>query len=313
MTNIRFALAAILLLLAQAAYVADAEEIVVGIREDARPFAWYDAEQERFRGFVVDVCNYAFDKMRVVPVEVPVNARNRFGLLDKPVAKGGVDMLCDTTSVTISRAERRLFSPIIFLSGVSYAVSPSAEQAQIDRVASKQNGANDGCSGANDKLEPATANRPALLRVGVLGGTTASEAVRSEEARALFRLQDGEAICIESGLRNYATGIRELCNGKLAYFFGDRDMLAYYLDEYRGTEGGENCDAVLSRKFFSYEPYALVIRDDRLDIVKRLQVALFQLFRDRESLDEIFGDSFDGREPSELLSALFRINAIGKL
>ena len=70
---------------------------------------------------------------------------------------------------------------------------------------------------------------------------------------------------------------------------------------------------MLSRKFFSYEPYALVIRDDRLDVMKRLQVAIFQLFRDREAIDKMFRDSFDGREQSDLLRALFRINAIGRL
>lgn len=310
-----------LLLVAQSAcvsYAADTEQIVVGVREDARPFAWFDKGNQRFEGFLVEVCRYAIENMGLTAKEIPVTAQNRFYFLEKPVDQGGVHMLCDTTSITLSRARLRLFSPIVFLSGISYAVSPAAEKKQIENFTASQKNASgaqatDNCSEKNTERVPVKNSMQPLMHVGVLGGTTAFETVRRDETLSLFRLEKNESVCVNSALHNYEAGIQELCSGKIAYFFGDRDLIAYHLNEYKKTEKGKNCDAVLSRKFFSYEPYALVVRDSRVDIFKKLQAALFELFRDEKTLNSIIKNSFGDQKPSGLLSALFRINAIGKL
>ncbi len=299
-----------------------AEPIVAGYREDARPFVHLsDPDGLVFSGFIAEFCNKALELADYEVTRVPVDAVSRWQKLDDLK----VDMLCDTTSVTKDRAGKRLFLPIIFLSGVSYAYSAKAEQVFIDqyppsatsKVAAEslpdtaKLGRAPYCAGQPDSLQPSLpADRTPLLRVGVLNETTGEDAVRSSEALELFRLRREEVICIESLVGNYAEGVEQLCRGDIAFFFGDRDMLQTYLDEH--LQKDEDCDAILSGKFYSYEPYALIVRPDRVDLALALQSAIFTMFANGDS-DRLFDKHFPNRSKSDLLKALFRINSIGRV
>lgn len=303
-----------------------ANKVIVGYREDARPFVYLDEPDALvFKGFLADLCDQALDLAGYEIERIPVDARSRWLALNN----NEVDMLCDTTSVTLKRTSERLFSPIIFLSGVSYVYSPQAEQAFLKDYSSTakpddnpslekvQTGDPDPAA-----VAPFCANQPKdlqpqlppghvpVMRVGVLNATTAETAVRNMETLRLFRLKPGEVICIESLIGNYSEGVDKLCSGKFAFFFGDRDMLQTYLaDELKQRP---ECDAILSGKFFSYEPYALVVRSDRIDLALKLQNALFQLFSSGVA-EKLFEQHFKGRPKTNLLQALFRINAIGRV
>lgn len=295
-----------------------AESVVAGYREDARPFVHLsDPDALSFNGFIADFCDRALALTDYDVTRVPVDAVSRWEKLDGRE----VDMLCDTTSVTKARADRRLFTPIIFLSGVSYAFSAKAEQAFIRdysataQAVSKSKAAALGrapyCAGQADHLKPALPEgRAPLLRVGVLNETTAQDAVRDSETLELFRLRAGEVICIESLTGNYAEGVARLCGGDIAFFFGDRDMLQSYLDAHLRED--RDCDAILSGKFYSYEPYALIVRKDRVDLALALQAAIFEMFASGES-ERLFEKHFPKRSKSDLLEALFRINSIGRV
>lgn len=284
-----------------------AETIVVGYRKDARPFVHLtDPRGPQFDGFLARLCDQVLERAGYEVRRVPVDAASRWTELDNR----SIDMLCDTTSVTLNRSMERLFSPMVFLGGVSYAYSPAAEEkflaADSKAASTAAVSPAEVAPACSDNLSP-----PPLLRVGVLSATTADLAVRKSETLKLFRLRPGERICVVSVDGNYADGIRQLCHGEFAFFFGDRDMLKAYLDEELEREGSD-CDAILSGKFFSYEPYALVVRPDRVDIALRLQNALYQIFSDGTA-EKLFEDYFDDREKSALLQALFRINAIGRI
>ncbi len=309
-----------------------AEPVVAGYREDARPFVHLsDSGGPAFSGFIAEFCDQALALAGYEVTRVPVDAVSRWRKLDA----SEVDMLCDTTSVTKERAGLRLFTPIIFLSGVSYAYSAKAEQAFISRYSAAAKavtktaaaatsevaggsssdvaaiGRAPYCAGQAESLKPSLpADRTPLLRVGVLNETTAQDAVRSSETLELFRLRPGEVICIESLVGNYAQGVEWLCRGDIAFFFGDRDMLQTYLDEH--LQNDRDCDAILSGKFYSYEPYALIVRPDRVDLALALQSAIFTLFANGES-ERLFEQHFPKRSKSNLLEALFRINSIGRV
>lgn len=104
--------------------------IVMAMRADAPPFSFRlpnsdPSQPEAWRGYLADLCLDVFagqDKFQVTLR--PVTVENRFVGLNKPLTdKDHVDILCDAVTMRFSdplRAERTVFSPIVFASGVSY-------------------------------------------------------------------------------------------------------------------------------------------------------------------------------------------------
>lgn len=311
--------------------VAAEERVVVGIRSNARPFVYEDPGVELgFGGFIFDICEAALSRAGYEGnqvIRVSVDALSRWQLLMKPHEEGGIDILCDTTSVTPERAAHFLFSPMIFLAGVSYAFSPTAESTQHGVFVAANRGdtaaqvspishemAAPYCADAPDGLHPRLSSEDIpLVRIGVVEGTSAVDAVRSREVLELLRVRPdlGEKVCIAPIIGGYASGAERLCEGDIAYFFGDRDMVLFYVQAYQREN--LSCDAVVSGRFFSFEPYAMTIRTDRPALLIRIQAALYSLFRDATAIDLIWRKHFGERRRSSLLEALYRINAIGRL
>lgn len=123
------------------------EEIRIGYRSDARPFSWF--QEGEFKGFIAELCDGILKSTNFKFRRVPVNSQSRWTKLSSQNPKTRIDVLCDTTSITMERAGKWLFSPVVFLSGVSYAYSPAAEKKQIDTyVQSKQSSDSPSESGA---------------------------------------------------------------------------------------------------------------------------------------------------------------------
>jgi len=111
---------------------ASAEPVRVGFRRDAEPFVFaVDMNRlgsstaptdQKYAGFIADLCYSIFRGSGFEIEEVPIDADNRFDALKDPGA-GGIDVLCDPVTMRFSesgRAEAGLFSPIVFASGVTY-------------------------------------------------------------------------------------------------------------------------------------------------------------------------------------------------
>lgn len=104
--------------------------IVVAMRSDAPPFSYLlpgsdPSQPGSWHGYAARLCLDIFagqDQFRVTLL--PVTAATRFEALNlPPTRKGHADMLCDAVTMRFSdpvRAERTVFSPIVFASGVSY-------------------------------------------------------------------------------------------------------------------------------------------------------------------------------------------------
>lgn len=322
---------------------ANAEDLRVGYRIDAKPFsnctledkaaceAWALGPNARFEGFVAGICDFVFDDMNVQIKTVGVTAITRTQMLKATEPENRIDVLCDSMSVTFARSEKYLFTPLVFVSGVSYAVSRSArdreEKAFIDAMSDLVGP--DGPPEAWSKLarvplcsEMDATGAPPVFRVGVLADTTAEEAVTQAKAQQLFRLnrggRTGERVCIERVETGYRSALEKLCAGQFSYFFGDRDLLSRHLNSIREADDkNENaeavpCDAELSSAFFSFEPYAIAVRADRPEIFTQIQTSLFRFFIEPERVEALFHKSFgEGSRPSELVESLFRLNALG--
>ncbi len=284
------------------------ETISVGFREDAAPFIFQEgSDPPRFAGFLADLCTSALERAQISFTAVPVDSRTRF----EKLAAGEIDLLCDTTSVTMERARDMLFSPMVYVSGVSYLYSANAEKKLIEAYQNQPADQKQPFSGRGPNCDNLPAGVSPVLKVAVLPDTTARLALSREDEERLFRLRRGmdETVCYSEDATSYREGVAALCAGEVAFFLGDRDMLSYYLDAYLKT--GE-CDALLSGRFLSYEPYAFVVRDGRVDLAKMLQEQIFGLFRSGKA-EELFRVYFSKTRKSDLLEALFRLNSVGAL
>jgi ABC-type amino acid transport substrate-binding protein len=131
------------------------------------------------------------------------------------------------------------------------------------------------------------------MRVGVLGGTTAIDVVRTEKVKRILRVKDGESVCIQRINGGYTDAIRQLCDGDVAYVFGDRDSLNFAVnhfikEEESGPRDGRvdnakkavnvQCDVLVSGSYFSYEPYGLVINEGRTELHKIVQEGVYRFF-----------------------------------
>lgn len=78
------------------------DKVVVGVRADARPFVWWDEGTKGFNGFIYNLCLKAVAHTGYMPKIVKVDSKKRTDFLK--TGAGGYDLLCDPTTLTLSRA-----------------------------------------------------------------------------------------------------------------------------------------------------------------------------------------------------------------
>lgn len=77
-------------------------QVDVGVRTDARPFVWWDEGTKGFNGFIYNLCLKAVTHAGYMPNFVKVDSKARTEFLE--TGAGGYDLLCDPTTLTLSRA-----------------------------------------------------------------------------------------------------------------------------------------------------------------------------------------------------------------
>ena len=186
------------------------------------------------------------------------------------VHDGRVDILCDPSTVTIARREIVDFSIPTYLDGAGVLSRKSHPVQHFEDLAGKH--------------------------VGVLVGTTTERLLR----KSLREL--GVNATIEA-VRDHRNGIELVQDAKLDAYIADRGILAAMLRQ-EGRPG-----FVLSKRYFSYETYALALpRDDsafRLLVDKTL-AALYRTGR----IELILAKTFGHVPHDRMLDAMFLINAL---
>ena len=231
MRMISFAVA-IALLLIQGAAAGTLERVKadgvfrIGYRTDAQPYS-YSTDAGLPAGYIVDLCREVAaavknqvgrDDLRIE--YVAVTAENRFAA----VHDGRIDILCDPTSMTLSRREQVDFSLMTFVDGASVLFKANGPQGFEDLAGKK---------------------------VGVRGGTTTEQALRE----TLGRLKvDVQVVAVA----DHGDGLKRLISGELAAYFADRAILAFLL-----LRSDAQDQLRLADDYFSHETYALALpRDD---------------------------------------------------
>ena len=305
---------------------AAADPIKLGVRVDARPFAWGEtgpgSENEVvFNGFLVRICTEAIRNADFSFEQVPVTAGERRWYIDpdsgaqKPATE--VDVLCDPITLTVERLEQLKnydFTPIVFVANSSYVTKsgpPTVASAKEFGEALEPRTCR-GADGTELQREPGV-----TVDAGFLVGTTSEDTYHDALRRGFLTAGPGQTICAVEFL-SHEEGISQLCQGKITYYFSDNDISAAYRDEYnsdRGLTGAHACALSYVPGFLRYEPYAILVRTQNPEFRRRFIRAVYGLFADQRTIPSAFEEFFHGRRASQALQMLFLINGIptGKL
>lgn len=248
--------------------------ITLGYREGAAPFSFKD-RAGRVRGYSVELCTRVAQSIQKelaledLKIEwQAVDAATRFDA----VASGRVDVVCGTTTMSLSRLRVVDFSVPIFVDGGSVMVRAQSRVARLVDLKGK--------------------------RIAVIAGTTTESQLR----RALSaRDAPAELVLVKDG----AEGMAQLTEGKVDGYAGDRVVLA----ELRIRAQFPQSFTIIGRDF-SYEPYALVVRRDDPDFRLAVNRALVGLYRSGD-IDPIFQRWLGALgTPGPLLHAMFYLNTL---
>jgi ABC-type amino acid transport substrate-binding protein len=245
--------------------------IRLAYREDAPPFSYKDNIGEP-AGYMVDLCRAVAKHLTqqlqlptLSVVYVPVTAANRFEAIEQDKA----DLLCEPTSATLSRRELVDFSVSTYVDGASLMI-------RADGPRDLQ-----GLSGR---------------KIGVLGGTTTEQALRST-------LKDIGVAADVTVTKTHAEGLALLDDGTISAYFADRDILTSLVTESKAPE-----KLAVAENYLTVEPYALALphgdEDFRLAVDRALS-------HSSGEIGPIFEHNFTGRtKPSGILKALFVISGL---
>ena len=238
--------------------------IRLGYLADARPFS-FQTGSGAAEGYAVALCRRVADQARkglALPdlrVEwVPVAFENRLS----DVQRGNIDLLCAPTSATLARRQDVSFS-IPIMAGGNRAVVRADAPAVLREALS-------------DSPSPRAVWRGAPA-AKVLKGT--SIAAVSGTTSAKWLVDRRAALQVDARIvpvADYRSGLRQLLDGKVDVFFGERSIVLAALSD------SEREDLVLVDRLFTHEPLALALARGDEDFRLLVDRSLSQLYASNE-------------------------------
>jgi len=198
--------------------------IRLGYRPDDAPFAFMSSQTQQPVGFMIALCNDVVAQLpqlanipNVKTTYVAVTSQNRFDM----VANGSIDLLCDSTTMTIPRRKVVDFSIPTFVDGAGLLVKGN----QVQNISSL-----------------------AGQKIGVLAGSTTEQALHNT-------LTAQKMLATVVTAATYTEGLKNLESGKVNAFFGDRSVLAYLIPQSSAPN-----QLAIADNYLTVEPYALALR-----------------------------------------------------
>jgi glutamate/aspartate transport system substrate-binding protein len=255
--------------------VKDSGTLNLGFRESSRPFSFAGPEG-RPAGYSIDLC------LRVVE-----SVREQLGLSSlktqwfpvtpenriQLVAKGTIDLECGSTAVTLGRQNLVDFSLLTFVDGGSLLARLGANITTPADLAGK--------------------------RVAVVPRTTTEKALT--EALQKSWITTARIVSVKEN----AEGLAAVEQGRADAFASDRTVLVGLLGQAKDPK-----QLRVSGQYFSYEPYALVLRRDDPDFRLAVNRALVRLY-ESVHITQIY-EAWFGRfsQASSLVRAMYSLNSI---
>jgi hypothetical protein len=313
--------------------------VVVGFRSDAEPFSYRAGTggTKTYRGFIVDLCHDVFEGSIYSVEQVEISAADRYENLRRgkfllndlsKLDRSRIDILCEPTTLRFDREVERangIFSPIIFVSGVSYLMRPTRE------------------------LNPQT-------YLAYVAGTTAANVARLACKNDLFSLRDEDGTtledCVAENWRSYdpltgsskavagcpavaSPGIQRggqqyricafsshdkliewFCQGPTAplqsrlVYFGDREIIRAKLESWKARERCPTQGIEEQQAYYTYEPYALLMSRADPCLVQFVQRRIYEFFSHRSKANSLFATYFPDAQMSPVVASLFLLNAV---
>ncbi|WP_454917652.1 amino acid ABC transporter substrate-binding protein [Xanthobacter sediminis] len=254
--------------------VAASQTFRIGYRHFAPPYS-YSASNGQPAGYIVDLCREVAAgvqkalKLPKLNIEyVKVSAEDRF----EAVHDGRVDILCEPSSMTMSRRALVDFSLPTFLDGAGVVTADTPVKG-LEELSGR--------------------------RIGVLKGTTTEETLRA----TLGQMHMNAAI---TTVDDHPAGLKMVADGTLDAYFGDRGILYYLIAN--GPYAGK---LVLSDQYFTFETYALALPRGDQPFRLLVDSTLADLYR-TERIRDIYARTFGKFPPDQFLNALFVINGVPK-
>ena len=247
-------------------------KIRIGYRETEPPMSFLNKDKKP-AGYSVDVCNCIAEAVKkkigapVMVDYVPVTAEGRF----KDLSDNRIDILCDSTTKTLSRSEIVDFTQLTFVTGAAL-------------MTLAQNSARD--SGFAGK------------KIGVVKGTTTVDALKE-----LLRETATKAEVVLFNSADEAVGA--LRNKKIDAFSSDQVVLIGMALKEKEPNTFE-----IDPTAFSFEPFALAVRRNDADFRLVADREISALYRSKKILgiyDKWIGQYTGQRLP--LFEALVKLNA----
>jgi polar amino acid transport system substrate-binding protein/glutamate/aspartate transport system substrate-binding protein len=251
--------------------VRDTGVFKIGYRTDAAPYSYKNDGGEP-AGYVVDLCR---EVAAAVQKEAGREVKVEYVVVTAEdrfdaVQSGKIDLLCEATSATLARRKLVDFSLMTFIDGASVMVREDGPQSFAGMAGQK---------------------------IGVRAGTTTEAALRRS-------LADNNMKAEVVAVADHGDGLKKLESGEVAAYFADRAILSFLLI---GPDSPKNL--MVAKDYLTREPYALALARGDDDFRLLVDQTLARLYRSKK-IDKIFGDNFGKAKPSDVLRALYVINAL---
>lgn len=244
--------------------------IALGYRESSIPFSFVGPDQKP-AGYSVDLCTrVAADLRRQIPDLQVKWVPVTVQSRIPALLDGSIDLECGSTTNTLSRQEQVDFSLTTFITGGSLLALAGADPSGELRG----------------------------VRIAVIPGTTTEQVLRDALAKGGSRT---DLIAV----KDHAEGLAAVENRTADAYASDRVILIGLVASSRDPSR-----FVLADRYFSYEPYGLMLR--RGDPAFRLAVnrVLARLYRSGQ-IQEVYARWFGALgDPSPLLIAMFAIEGL---
>ena len=234
----------------QAAHAATLDEmrergtIRIGVRQDARPFSYY-SELGEPAGYTVELCRAVSVRLKEaagvseLKVEyVKVTTEDRFDA----IKDGRIDLLCEASTITLSRREQVSFSSPVYVTGAGILFKTDGPQSFAELEGRK---------------------------IGVRSGTTTEQSL----------IETIDRFGIKTDIVRFADhqlAVEALAAGNIDAYFADRAILAELI---KSVPSGS---IKLSEAVLSVEPYGLAMRRGDEDFRLAVDRALAQIFRSND-------------------------------
>lgn len=248
--------------------------IKIGYRQAEPPMSFTDQSGKPV-GYSIELCERVVTAVKtqtgksdITADFVPVTSQNRFSAL----ADGTIDILCGSTTKTLSRSELVDFTQLTFVTGASLLSLSSAPVA--------------GISGLQGK------------KVAVVHDTTTIDVLKSALKSALV---EAKVVPVD----NADQGVAALKSGEVDAFSSDQVVLIGLV-----LTSTNRDEFFVSSELFSFEPFALAVRRNDADFRLLADKVLSHLNRSGQINDiyrRWFG-AFSKKRPI-MLEALYQLNA----